>query len=471
MWPTSSVNRIRIKGLALGAAGILFLAGRLYAETLELVTYYPPSGTAASDLDPQFSTVRVRDDAGPLAVPADGTLLVAGRLEIGGRTRSLHDLAGVLDVHSKLQFSPSLPPVRVAFTPGSGGGNLGVGIGAVPAAGTELLVSTGTLGTNADIQLDCTGDNPSTVVISARADHGFMGTLSGNPFYLGTNNTSRILIDVNGRVAMPSVGTPSGSASSTYPFKVTDTAALVARFAETSGVPAYSGVVINTSAVNQDPVLIFNNIRILTGWTIGNDASDGNKFKFRPGVAPFGAAGANDVLVIQPNGRVGMGTTTPQATLEVTTGAAATGALLAPRNNADVAGPVDGMVYYDTRSKSFIFRQGGAWRGIGGVVTGTYTGTGARTESFTLGFRPSKVELWIYPGVNNYSVKFEKTSSMPPNQALITSGIDAQVDPNAIVKLWPDTGLNITVDGFTVAGDGEAQTNRATHSYHYIAYR
>ena len=93
------------------------------------------------------------------------------------------------------------------------------------------------------------------------------------------------------------------------------------------------------------------------------------------------------------------------------------------------------------------------------------------TRSFALGFQPSKVELWIYPAVDNYSAKWEKTQGMLPNQALITAGIDVNVDPNAIVKLWPDTGLNITADGFTVAGDGEPHTNRTGHGYHYIAYR
>lgn len=83
-------------------------------------------------------------------------------------------------------------------------------------------------------------------------------------------------------------------------------------------------------------------------------------------------------------------------------------------------------------------------------VTGTYTGNGSASRSFSLGFQPSLVIV-----SSDYGLWSERA-------AIAISGCPVG---------YPDTLLSVTSTGFTVYYDSNALTNMADRKYFYAAWR
>jgi hypothetical protein len=88
-----------------------------------------------------------------------------------------------------------------------------------------------------------------------------------------------------------------------------------------TGVSAQTRIVFKPSGDNADALFWFD-METAPHWAVGVDADDSNKFKFASNAV--GNVGNNALLTIQSTGNVGIGTTGPQALLDVQNGAANT---------------------------------------------------------------------------------------------------------------------------------------------------
>lgn len=131
-----------------------------------------------------------------------------------------------------------------------------------------------------------------------------IGTFANKDFRLGTNNTMRIMIEDSGNVGINTV-TPA--------YKL-DVAAVdnVALFQGTSA--AFVRIAIDAIA-NSDAQVAFREAGS-TKWSIGNDGSDSDKFKFMP-VGGGGVFDGTEVLTIQADGNIGINTTSPDTKFQV----------------------------------------------------------------------------------------------------------------------------------------------------------
>ena len=114
------------------------------------------------------------------------------------------------------------------------------------------------------------------------------------------------MIDANGDVGI-------GTSNPGYRCDVYDTVANIAIFRST--ITSYARVIIRAGATG-DAQLCFQNNTASTKWTIGNDGGDSDKFKIEAG---GGAFGTSPLVCILSDGKVGIGTAAPGATLQVGT--------------------------------------------------------------------------------------------------------------------------------------------------------
>ena len=468
MWPIfSGRNCFRLMVLAFFSLfGLGWIRG-VGAETVELVTYLPTEGQGGvGNVDPQFNSLRVGNLYAASPAPSDGQALVSNRVGVGipdpGNGNPIVPV-GALEVRGAAGQDD-----RVFFLAPDPTGTMAVRIGPVaPAAGTELHVSVATSAGNPDADLRISrADTNVALVASAQANMGFVGTVSNHSFRLGANNNVGIAIEPSaGRVGIgPTVGTAN------YALDVASNDSEVAEFSSTGAGP-HSGVVIDTSAASRDSVLIFQGQGIAR-WTVGNDASDGNKLKFRPAAPAFGDAGANDVVTVQSTGQIGIGTTTPQATLDIFSGG-----FLIPRGGAAPA-PVNGMVYYDTAAGvGFRFYENGAWRNFPTVpagptvVSGTYSGTGSTPQEFQIG-TPIRLEIWQQDFSPLKTIKWEKSATMTTGfSMIIADSATTSLGGTGCVWLRSDAQVYFTDRGFRVGSTGRSyQPNRLGKTYRYVAY-
>lgn len=181
---------------------------------------------------------------------------------------------------------------------------------------------------------------------------------------------------------------------------------------------------------------------------VGDTNKDGS---FNANDAPNPATNSGDVWIA---GKIGIGTTSPAAKLDV-----AGDAIIVPRASSAPTTPVNGMVYYDnstgTTGNKFRAYQNGAWNdmiGSGRTVTGVYTGTGATgSQIINVGFLPKVVS--IYP---NGFYAIYKLDSMPGAKAYCIS--------NAFYDMVTIGSSGSTV-GFQVTGFA----NTSGYTYYWVA--
>ena len=448
------------------------------AETIELVTYFPSgSGTGRN---PQLRSLRVGSGYANSAIPEAGTALIQDYLGIGIPAPSGLPL-GILELEVR---GAAAQDDVVLFGPGAGG-TLQVASNVRDddlVTGVELQLASPMNSSSPPCQLriERIGTSPSLVAIEARENYGFLGTQAADPLRLAANNQRGILVEAAGRVGIgPTVGALN------YPLEVASNDAALAEFTCTNAASTYSGVAIDSwpfglmGPTPQDPVLVFQG-RGTNRWTIGNDEGDSDKFKFRAGAPPLIAGAGAAAWTVQTDGWVGIGTTAPQAALDVFSGA-----LLVPRNAADPAGPVNGMIYYHT-ANGFQFYENGTWRGLPntGVLPRdwTYTGNGSAITyvDVALGAQPRQLEIWkevisdSTPSVANNSAKWEKCPGMVGEEALITADHSAVSNiaelAETAVRLHATAGVELTATGFRVRGNQNYQPNQNGRSYRYVAY-
>jgi hypothetical protein len=117
-------------------------------------------------------------------------------------------------------------------------------------------------------------------------------------------------------------------------------------------------------------------------------------------------------------GNVGIGTSAPQAQLDVASSASG---IIIPRLTADPTG-VNGMIYYNTATNKFRGYENGAWKdlvgGAGNMITGRYTGTGTtKVQTINIGFQPRVVLITCGSGGNSGTI-IVKTNRMSGNLSL-----------------------------------------------------
>ncbi len=75
----------------------------------------------------------------------------------------------------------------------------------------------------------------------------------------------------------------------------------------------------------------------------------------------YGGSGNDSALIVGSTGNVGVGTSSPEAKLDVTDTGTTTSAIIVPRAANFTGTTVNGMIRYNTTSTLFEFRQNGAW--------------------------------------------------------------------------------------------------------------
>jgi len=163
-------------------------------------------------------------------------------------------------------------------------------------------------------------------------------------------------------------------------------------------------------------------------------------------------------------GNVGIGTTGPQAALDV---ASSTTGVLVPRMASDPTG-VNGMIYYNTNSNKFRGYENGVWKDLGqsaaAPTTGSYTGNGNGTagRAINLGFSP-KVVMII--SANGNSVV--KTNTMGGTNAFLHQYFISLTTSGWIAHDFTGSLVRIDTTGFTVFNNN---VNKNNVSYDYIAW-
>ena len=162
-------------------------------------------------------------------------------------------------------------------------------------------------------------------------------------------------------------------------------------------------------------------------------------------------------LTIPPDGNVGIGTGAPTADPSPGNGQATA--------NLDV----NDIWLRAANAGAGAWMSAGA--GGGATAAGSYTGNGAASRNFDIGFQPSKVEIFGYfngKTAGTWMGKFEKTAGMPNNLAYLVSD-----PPGPATLRLEDTRLNLRADGFSVGFTAAAgyTTNQSGIEYDYVAYR
>jgi len=128
----------------------------------------------------------------------------------------------------------------------------------------------------------------------------------------GAEDTTRMIITEEGRIGM-GTSEPNGVL---HIKEATDVTPATLRL-ENTGKGGAKLWVHNADASHASSILLFRNSNLSNNganyWVIGNDRSDGNKFK----IAPFSTIEDRTVFTVARNSRVGIGTNNPKGKLHV----------------------------------------------------------------------------------------------------------------------------------------------------------
>lgn len=371
----------RSKGILLGFALLLAMAGGASAETIELVTYYPTSSNSG--------TVRTNSltVGGPYRNqnPADGTALISGFLGIG----TANPVSALTVVADGSQAAGNFVNTTISGnqTTASTGGYYGINVApnyTTAGAGNTLALLVG-------------GQfNPSN------AGTGTLSTLYGalgNPGNLSTGTVG---------TAVGLFGQPFNNSTGT----ITNAYGLFSRVANNS-----TGTITNAyglyAAAPADP----NN----------------------------GIANRYALVTEPDAGRVGIGTTTPAASALLEVSSTTQGFLpprMTTGQRDAIAGPVAGLMVYNTSTGQLNLYNGATWivlkSMVGGGITQVVFGTAGTTVwAVPAGVTQITVEVWGGGGGGG--------GSPDAGGAAFGHGGGGGGYGRQIVTVTPGTNLSITV--------------------------
>ena len=208
--------------------------------------------------------------------------------------------------------------LRLAYFGGVGA--IGIGISAPTA---KLTVANGTsptsqhlYGTYTDAsnyeRINLTANSSGNYIIGQQA-----GTGSARPLYLGANNATAVTIDTAGNLG---VGTTSPNFKLTVAeaFAGTGIRSGIIHSDNTNGTSHAIMQIQTGGASGGDPHIFFGISGVgSSGWNLGLDNSDSDKFKISGPNGDVGLLGTNDRFTIDATGNVGIGTSTPSSALDV----------------------------------------------------------------------------------------------------------------------------------------------------------
>ena len=295
------------------------------------------------------------------------------------------------------------------------GGNVGIGTSspgsALDVVGSAVVDATGTNNGGISAGLKLGGDLSGEGISSKR-------TAGGNQFGLDfyTQNAARLSVDHNGAVGINNTNPTNMSSSNLLDVYASDASKqIMVENANSTTSDRYPGITVfnamGTSTFGGYPYLLLQNSRgseasqvaLAAGDRMGlvsfggydgasnssnngpyiggvttqtwSSGAHGSALTFA--VTPNGGSGHSVAMTLDQNGRLGVGTSTPQSGLEV----AATGAssaLIVPRDSTtNRPTGVNGMIRYNTDTSSFEGYSNGAWNALGAGVAGQWNTSGS----------------------------------------------------------------------------------------------
>ena len=396
-------------GIFLGSA---LVAGLAWAETIELVTYYPaPLSEGQGNLHVRSVTVG-SSYAG--VIPADGEALVFRRAWIGpgfvslgtGESRPLQ-VSGEDDKLSKVTFVRS-----VVDDPGtSSHPDLFVGIG---TADPQALLHIRQDGDAAYVRIEgvgITGENfsglelrsvegvPRIWQLAHKREGGFGARNDFHIAYRDENGAWHpyVTVKTNGNIGL---GVENADKAKLH-------------------------IQENADGIWAVRMANRNNSR---NWAMGVDAVSIGDGKFWIGDATLGAGR----FVLDPAGNAGIGTPNPNGT--------------APPGNGQTSSNLDVNDVWLRNSSRWVSQLG---------KTGSYTGDGT-TKTLNVGFKPKSVTLLAPKSGSNGPYMIMKFDTIPSKDGLL-------LQPSGSSPFFGEVGLAIKTDGFEV--NGTSNLNGLTYYY------
>ncbi len=293
------MNRLALSFLAVCAAAL-----PAFAETIELVTYYPTT-SSTGDLHVRSITVGTGYQGVDMSAN-DGVALVEDRLGIGTNAPqgSLHIIG------------PANTPDNILFAPGTGTGTIRLTIG---NAGLGLPTAEGTISAGDKLVMWNAAAPGHKAAIGLNTNSELWLQSSGNSannkiaFYTSNNSTTpsqRMVINAQGQVG---IGTPTPNASLRVHSANTPSTLLLSGNAAFG--PTNSGLYLSDQ----------NAVPGTNGWGVLFQNTGNLQFVYRPG-------GVGEQVILQlnqtANAHVGIGTTNPLRRLHIANATAGNAELL-----------------------------------------------------------------------------------------------------------------------------------------------
>jgi hypothetical protein len=401
----------------LSGFAVFLLTVSVFAETIEMVTYYPTSGGGGAE-DPQFDTVRVGYPA--TAAPADGIVNIATALTIGvpapgGGAAIVPNQQ--LEITGNFQLPataaaggvPSAGVIFAGTTPYihnfgganffagedagnftmTGNENTGIGVNVLNSnfnGVQNTAMGFDTLSRNTSGQRNAAFGNES---MRENVGGGFNTGMGHNTLFFnvnGFNNTAvgyQALLNTTGNDNV-AVGQNAGSNL----LANANTTGSGNTFIGTRSGSGVAAQLTNATAIGYEALVSASNALVL------------------------GGTGANAVSV-------GIGTETPQATLDVVNDG---GAILVPRKSTagDPAVGINGMIYYNANANRFRIFQNGGWVDMNGAPQQVIVKANDQTINTLNATFTTDTDLAFAVGANQtWQFEFFAIVTLPSNSGMV----------------------------------------------------